>query len=87
VLCDLAVKAEIIPQPSVDYDGERFWYGNDSSYLPDKVCEWAGLTKNNPNINLSDDQDTTVRTLKTLADANDSGLGFDRIAQIIEDQL
>lgn len=61
---------------------DPIWEG---AYLPDGVREWAGLSEPDPtvrgiNVDYPDDENT-------LAGLNDSGLSFERIADIIEQNL
>lgn len=80
VLCDLAVKAgvaegwrdDLVVHRSIGYS--EIWDGNESSAsLPTrKVLDWAGLGR-----------DDSLR----LAGLNDSGWSFERIANLIEEDL
>lgn len=82
VLCELAVKANVIPK----YDPEGTWhpypqYGNERTVavLPLKVAEW---------VNLRDDQgdldECPVYGGTALTIANDQGMTFGRIADLID---
>ena len=92
VLCDLAVKAGVIPEPKKLYS-EVFLYGaldevlededistsfntRDDKVLPFAVGQWAGLDDPNPAIGGY-----------TLAYANDKGGTFTTIAKLIEKNL
>jgi len=69
--------------------------GSDTStgQLPGSVMEWAGLEEYNPSVNvarpllssLSHELKAELHT--TLAELNDEGESFSRIADIIQDQL
>lgn len=84
VLCDLAVKADIIDAPYVEqlylmetayyYDGER-------QYLPDSVRNWAGLNNIDPRVQVDDIINDSLSNL------NDSGHTFAEIADYIEEGL
>lgn len=86
VLCDLAVKEGVIGEPSRKpgfdyyfYNGDDDWGGTKVLTLP--VMEWAGLSDDNPDVRL-------VRLGKTsLAELNDENWTFQRIADVIEEQL
>jgi hypothetical protein len=85
VLCELAVTAGMIPPPTKT-DGlssDHWTYGIGESVhdtiLPAIVRDWAGILSRNPAIN--------GHPQSTLAGANDSGLSFGEIADIIEEQL
>lgn len=98
VLCEVAVKHGIIPEPEqllLEEDEpdegltEEFYYGHDTQVLPRIVKLWAGLDSSNPEVVvpsewLSDlDGDMTT----DLADCNDSlNLDFSQIADLL-DQL
>ena len=77
VLCDLAVKAEVIPPPSRAYCGaadEHYIYDGSAAYLPDSVATWAAL-------------ETQGVFTTTLVSYNDTrGYSFEQIANIIEEQ-
>lgn len=86
VLCDIAVKADVISQPDLgeaEEPGytEHFYlhgYLGAQSYLPDEVVAWAGLPSENPDIE---------GDAATLSELNDEGASFDDIADLIEEQL
>jgi len=73
VLCDLAAKAEVIPEPELE--NGAYWYDGDRYYLSRKVQEWAGLEFNNPSSETASD---------ALANLNDEGLTFTQIADFVE---
>lgn len=57
VLCEIAVKHEVIEPPVNAVDGfgdEHPWFAygkdNDADELPDEVKEWAGLPSSNPEV-------------------------------------
>ena len=79
VLCDLAVKAKIIPEPLLPGpEGVGYQYGLDgrSGFLPTEVYRWAGLDGPYPRI-----ADTDLSVL------NDNGTSFNEIAALIERYL
>ena len=91
VLCDLAVKDGIIPQPTADPDGMGdYIYGqNETDFgsglvLPEKVAEWANLPSENPWV---DWYDEGVEKNGPISNPNDEGVPFSKIADIIEKQL
>jgi hypothetical protein len=95
VLCDLAVKENVIPEPVVAHrtpvwDGEApvsgyfLKFADEGGYLPSEVVEWAGLnTAYNPLIGHGDDQ----LSYRQAAAWNDDGIPFAEIADMIEDSL
>lgn len=91
VLCDLAVIEGVIPQPqdTDPDDNEMGWYYYGTSalddVLPQEVAEWAGLKnpgypEDNPLVTVND-------SVTSLAELNDDGYTFARIADIIEENL
>lgn len=79
VLCDLAVKAEIIRTPLLKASGAMYGYGDGGSAagLPDVVRDWAGLKSRLP-----------VAGQRELHDLNDrAGFSFAQIADLIEEYL
>ena len=97
VLCDLAVKAGIIPEGDsatnllgdTDYGAE----GNDL-HLPAEVMEWSGIGEHNPGVDRATlpkgiqwASDPTLDGQAALANLNDGGTPFALIADIIDQQL
>jgi hypothetical protein len=84
VLCELAAKAEVIPQPRLS--GRRtFSYGvghaeENTAYPPRQVWQWADLGTRDPMVKV----EGIYRSLATL---NDSGKDFATIAALIEAHL
>lgn len=92
VLCDLAVKAQVIVQYT-DYTPYTDYGQGDEEILPSEVASWAGLTgenRQNPVI-VPDIEGLTWNHREghrpTLAELNDGGTPFGRIAEVIEAQL
>jgi hypothetical protein len=85
VLCELAVKAGIIPAPvyAVDDDSPmaKVWHYDDdfTTALPYRVSQWAGLPTDNPVIDLD--------SRRTAINCNDSGQSFSDIADLIQKNL
>jgi hypothetical protein len=80
VLCDLAVKAKIISVPVLEeFDNEFQYTDNDGdinrAVLPIGIMEWVGLKSEDGSYG---NEDTS------LAETNDSGASFKKIAKIIE---
>jgi len=75
VLCDLAVKAKVIPEPlTLEIGGiQEFRYEGYSGNLPEEVMKWAGLEDSSGSYEGD-----------SLADLNDNGKKFTTIAKIIE---
>ena len=80
VLCDLAVKAGVLPPPIQGRNDEQepvFAYGKDrqKAELPVEVMDWAGITST----------DGGYSATNSLVNDNDSGeVDFSQIADIIE---
>lgn len=84
VLCEVAVKHEIIPEPHQSHELGAWHYGpgaSDDVYLPDAVKEWAALDQRNPTVLLGE------QDVLKLAELNDDGEPFDAIADLIEEHL
>ncbi len=94
VLCDIAAREGIIPEPiQVDPNDYRLTYGDEVektiAVLPRTVWRWAGLKKGGPSINkpvliknCASKEDYETHSLTTL---NDEGFTFEQIADVIED--
>jgi hypothetical protein len=84
VLCDLAVKADVVQAHAIG--GGLMQYGNETHVLPRVVKEWAGLEFDNPYVDHVVDYDGVPEPahdpLSLLND--DFGLGFEAIADAIE---
>jgi hypothetical protein len=61
-------------------------YDASSELLPEAAREWAGLEDANPYVSYLDDDDYDD-VYNGLADVNDNGFSFERIADLIEEQL
>lgn len=78
VLCDLAVKAKVIPAPDATYiNGDRYYDGNVST-LPNSVMNWAGLADDEGAFTTKDGK------RERLTNLNDTGKKFSTIARVIE---
>jgi hypothetical protein len=77
VLCDLYIKENNVEWELVN-DGDNYEFQHSDTYLPNSVVEWANLKYNNPIVN---------HEASTLATLNDIGFTFNKIADIIEEQL
>jgi hypothetical protein len=97
VLCELAVKAGIIPEgdSATSFLGD-VEYGAEANdlHLPAEVMEWAGIGEHNPSVDLASlpegaewASDPTVDGQASLANLNDGGTPFGVIADIIDAQL
>jgi len=81
VLCDIAVKRGVIPDPSTN--AYAFKYGGgpaDDVYLPVAVMEWAGLDATNPTVPHEGEQEK-------LSAINDNYHPFTEIADLIDAHL
>lgn len=80
VLCEIAVKNGVIPEPVLDHDAYR--YAQDrTAVLPNEVQEWAGLENSLPfePVPLPYDEELYM----DLASLNDGGMSFKQIADVI----
>jgi hypothetical protein len=75
VLCDLAVKAKVIPPPA-DWAG-HWRFDGDNHFLPGSVVTWAGLAAIDPAAG-------TDGSREYLSKANDDGCTFAEIADLID---
>lgn len=75
VLCELAVEEDI-----VSYDPYFRSFEGTKSTLPRKVLSWANLKWSNPTIPETDHEGFNI----SLAELNDTGSSFEKIADIIE---
>ena len=83
VLCDQAVKAgvEVVAGRHESATGEFLTtYDGVWAVLPQSVMKWAGLDSTNPDV-------VPVHKTRSLAELNDDGQTFERIADLIEQQL
>ena len=94
VLCELAVKANVIPEPEqlnrMAVDGHYYKYsGGAYSTLPASVMLWAELDDWNPKVPAPDGmvEDHIIDDQTTLAELNDLGYTFNEIADTIEENL
>ena len=90
VLCELAVKANVIPVPVIS--GESYSYGpegdRESWFLPAPVKAWAGIEASDPAVPNSEvDSDADVDDVITLSRMNDRGDTFGQIADAIDANL
>lgn len=90
VLCDLAAKSGVVQEYVTDSKNTSFASINDRldhnrDELPKAVIEWAGVESSNPSIDYRLTHDGIL--VNTLAEANDQGVTFEEIAQIIEEEL
>lgn len=81
VLCDLAVKHEIIPAPGRGTAYPHVYrYGFDSKFLPEAVRMWAGLPDTDPDVHRENETNS-------LSVMNDGGCTFEEIADVIEENF
>ena len=80
VLCDLAEQAGVV---TAEYDkDDGYYYGGNNGYLPEVVREWAGLDRDDPEVQYEDEYDH-----RSLSALNDEGSTFFEIADLVEAQL
>lgn len=82
VLCDMAVRAKIIPAPGLAKthmdDTPHYAYNGVNNTLPKKVMKFAGISSS------CGDFDTGTGKTSSLAELNDNGSSFKEIAKIIK---
>lgn len=86
VLCDLYIQDHSDVQWEQGIGEDRFALYGETGVLPCIVMTWAGLTDTNPGVKVPDDDDTGYCG-SSLAGLNDMGRSFEKIAQVIEEQL
>jgi hypothetical protein len=75
VLCDLYHKETNNGEwKRIDPSGNVYYFLNNGMYLPDVVCDWAGVI-------------WTAGHVDTLANINDTTIGFDEVIKRIKDTL
>jgi hypothetical protein len=82
VLCDLALKEGIVKEEidnTDDVNDSGFKFDGDAELLPNSVIDWASLVRS-PKVLIGNE-------LKELAELNDDGASFSRLAELIEKQL
>jgi hypothetical protein len=92
VLSHLAHKAGIIDKRMMtDEKGDTYYsYGSDAAYMPQQVCDWAGVEWDDERAEMYDvtQYEAAGRYMPagecTLAKANDRGEAFEEIADTIE---
>lgn len=98
VLCDLAVKAEVIPEPILPVYSQSWVFGDpemasewDDIGLPLAVQAWAGLQQTSPDIHSGTEKEIMpeiTRYSVHLSELNDEyGWTFEQIADMIEKYL
>lgn len=89
VLCDIAVRDNIISEPIFVENQEAYGYGGyqEVSFLPEEVISWADLTCANPPLTDKDGNLVEIDGHNSLAQLNDVGTSFKEIADIIEEYL
>lgn len=87
VLCDLSLKNSSLPIiRTVNEEEGIVRYDRSSEGLPLSVMSWAELKFSNPDVTVVDDSKEWHQKSKTtsLAELNDGGASFSKIADIIE---
>lgn len=80
VACDLAIKNGVDIIRQIYIIDNCYSYDDEASFLPLKVREWLGFNSNDTHGKLSSSR------YDTLTKANDSGLSFNEIADLIEQE-
>lgn len=76
VLCDMAVRAGVIPKPEIPQLGCEYQYEGKKGLPPKSVLNWVGLATDSGRS----------EGLASLASLNDEGKTFKHIAKIIESE-
>lgn len=87
VLCDLSLKNSSLPIiRTVNEEEGIVRYDRSSEGLPLSVMSWAEIKFSNPDVTVVDDSKEWHQKSKTtsLAELNDGGASFSKIADIIE---
>lgn len=94
VLCDLAVKAGVIPEPIHQGDeDDTYRYGDNEGTPPRQVLEWAEMThihegRDAPTLNREGHFHNAFGSREALVVLNDvSKLSFEEIANLIEESF
>lgn len=83
VLCDLAVKAKVIPEPKYFRERGVYHYANHDCTLPQEVRCWAGMHSSDGNLRVAVQTATMRQEGKSLMRCNDLGATFEEIAGVI----
>ena len=89
VLCDLYSKEhdEEWEHRYSEFDNRDRWYFYDQGeVLPDVVMDWAGLSKENPTLALTEPESQET-VFADIAGLNDSGYNFKELSNYIKEQL
>lgn len=84
VLCELAVQEGVIKAGRADATGYYTYGRNSQDLLPPTVQRWAGIKSENPDVKFIDDGESINVSLSAV---NDNGVEFDKIADLIEENL
>ena len=84
VLASLATAAGVC---SVRGYGYSVLFDGYSAFLPESVASWAGLPSTDPEVSVACDDTDPEDWPLTLTGANDLGMTFAEIADIIEEEL
>ena len=95
VLCDLYAKEkenqwEFCGNEETNLQRHDYWYfDGEGEFLPFTVSDWAGLNTNNPKMRIVVEDDYIGEYFDTdeIANLNDSGYTFSKLADLIEEQL
>ena len=68
-------------------DDNVYLHSGEATVLPKEVQEWAGLKDPNPAVVMEDKATSKRAYFDSIGQLNDGGVGFDKIADIIEEQL
>lgn len=86
VLCDLAVKNTIIPEPKRNImDNVWEYVGDERAVLPEAVRDWAGLDSENPIIRLDNSVNEDHMPISAINDYH--AVTFEPIVKAIKEQL
>lgn len=84
VLCDLAVKESVIPEP--DKIGSYYHYADQKLHLPESVQQWAGLCHSSGRFKDPSPDNPNPLKWSFLSNLNDAGKSFAEIADVIDSE-
>jgi hypothetical protein len=94
VLCEIAVEDGVIgPDEAHTYSSAVRSFVGQTLFLPEQVVDWAGLTSDNPDVEITEDEydeeageDLPLTKRLALAELNDDHKSFAYLADLIDAQ-
>lgn len=88
VLCEVAIEHGLDLDVQFASDKRTAYFQGEALLLPDEVVQWAGLSKNGPDVWFTDPAGHRQKMEVTVVnDSNDPEYDFDQIADLIEASL